>query len=326
MRFWFGQTFELSGHEAYLWLQGHGTNLSPAYWERGPLVPLLIRIGTSFFGDTELGVRWPAAVICCSTGFILFYLARHWFNARTAFWTVVLFIVIPVYAWKFSFMTEAAASVGLMAVAMVRAFTLAIEKDRGWWWLLGGAACGLALLVALPNAWWIVGLLIYFAIDPERTDARLREGCPLGNNPLHRPVPAAAHLVVAGAAGGRRCAHPHAQCLAAGAWLLAEPGVSSYRPGDFLSLPALLCSPCRCCPLGSLGRQLGSDPRYSFLVCLAVPGLIWQNFAAFFHEGRFELVRLAFPAADSNPHVELPHGATLDLRPHGCAWHFARSF
>ena len=30
------------------------------------------------------------------------------------------------------------------AVAML-AFSLAIETNRGWWWLAGGAACGLAL-------------------------------------------------------------------------------------------------------------------------------------------------------------------------------------
>jgi 4-amino-4-deoxy-L-arabinose transferase-like glycosyltransferase len=165
VRFWFGQTFELSGQEAYLWLQGHGTNISPGYWERGPLVPLLIRIGTAFFGDTELGVRWPAAVIFCMSGFIIFYLARHWFNARAAFWTVLLYVVIPLYAWKLSFMTEATASIGLMSLAIL-AFSLAIERDRGWWWLLGGAACGLALLVALANAWWIVGIVLYFAVSP----------------------------------------------------------------------------------------------------------------------------------------------------------------
>src|SRR5580698_7373187 len=118
IRFWFGQTFELSGHEAYLWQQGHGSNLSSAYWGHSPLVPWLIRIGTTFFGDTELGVRWLAAVICCTTGFILFYLARHWFNARAAFWTVVLYIVLPMFAWKMTFMTEGAVSVGLMALAM----------------------------------------------------------------------------------------------------------------------------------------------------------------------------------------------------------------
>ena len=43
-----------------------------------------------------------------------------------------------------------------------------------------------------------------------------------------------------------------------------------------------------------LGRQLWEDPRYGLLVCLAMPGLIWQNFAAFFHEGHFELVPALF--------------------------------
>src|ERR1700722_2775225 len=134
VRFWFSQTFELSGQEAYLWLQGHGTNLSPAYWERGPLVPFLIRVGTLFFGDTELGVRWPAAVICSTTGFILFYLARHWFRARGACWTVVLFIVIPMDGWKFFFMTEAAASTSLMGITLF-ALSRAIEQNRLLWWL-----------------------------------------------------------------------------------------------------------------------------------------------------------------------------------------------
>jgi len=30
------------------------------------------------------------------------------------------------------------------------------------------------------------------------------------------------------------------------------------------------------------------DSRYSLLICLALPGLIWQNLTAFFHEGLFE--------------------------------------
>ncbi len=174
VRFWFGQTFELSGQEAYLWLQGHGTNLSPAYWEHGPFVPCPDPAwARAFFGDTELGVRWLSAVICCMSGFILFYLARHWFDARAAFWTVVLFLVIPMYAWKLSFMTEAAASIGLMALAMF-AFCLAMEEDRAWWWLLGGAACGLALLVAMSNALWIVGAGALFCDQPGAPSAAAR--------------------------------------------------------------------------------------------------------------------------------------------------------
>ena len=290
VRFWFGQTFELSGQEAYLWLQGHGTNLSPAYWERGPFVPFLIRVGTTFFGDTELGVRWPAAVICCTSGFILFYLARHWFNARAAFWTVVLFVVIPMFAWKLSFMTEAAASIGLMALAML-GFSLAIEKDRGWWWLLGGAACGLALLVAMPNAWWVAGLVVYFACAPERR-ARLRAGRLWGTilfiGLFLAPLwwwwrgPQVADVL-------------HTRLLSA--WPLSH-SLSLHQGFKFIWLEIFYL-----CPLffillvfvlGRLGRQLWEDPKYGLLVFLAAPGLVWQNFSAFFQEGRFELVPALF--------------------------------
>ena len=290
VRFWFGQTFELSGQEACLWLQGHGTNLSPAYWERGPFVPLLIRVGTAFFGDTELGVRWPAAVICCTSGFILFYLARHWFNARAAFWTVVLFVVIPMFAWKLSFMTEAAASIGLMALALF-AFSLAIENDHGWWWLLGGAACGMALLVAMPNAWWVAGLVLYFACSPARR-ARLHESWLWGT--IFFTSLFLAPLVwwwrgpqVAGVA--------HTRFL--NAWPLAHD-FSFHHGFEFIWLEIFYLSPLFFIILvfvmARLGRDLREDPRYGLLVCLAVPGLIWQNFTAFFHEGRFELIPALF--------------------------------
>jgi hypothetical protein len=253
-------------------------------------VPFLIRVGTAFFGDTELGVRWLAAVICCTSGFILFYLARHWFDARAAFWTVVLFIIIPMFAWKLSFMTEAAASIGLMALAMF-AFSLAIEKDKGWWWLLGGAACGMALLVALANAWWIVGLLLYFATSPDRR-ARLREswlwGAIFFTSLFLAPLvwwwrgPQVADV---------------ARTRIISAWPLSH-GFSLNHGFHFIALEIFYLCPLffiiLIVVLEKLGRELWKDPRYGLLVCLAVPGLIWQNFAAFFHEGHFELVPALF--------------------------------
>ena len=59
------------------------------------------------------------------------------------------------------------AGIGLMALAMF-GFDHAIETDRGYWWLLGGTACGLGLLVAPSYVLWILGLVLYFAISPER--------------------------------------------------------------------------------------------------------------------------------------------------------------
>jgi 4-amino-4-deoxy-L-arabinose transferase-like glycosyltransferase len=286
VRLWFAQTFELSGQEAYIWLQGHGTNLSTGYWERGPLLPWLVRIGTIFFGDTELGVRWIAAWIACGTGFVLFYLARHWFTPRAAFWTVVVFVVAPIFAWKLCFMTEATASIGLMALAML-AFVRALEEDHFWWWLLGGAACGLALLISVANVWWLVGLLLYLGLDPERR-ARLRE-------PLLWVTLIVAVLFLAPMAwwwNGTQVADIRHQHLIS-SFPFSHP-FSLNRGFHFIGLEIFYLGPfffvLMVFLLTRLGRRLWDDERYAFLVCLAGPGLLWQNLAAFFQEGKFELV------------------------------------
>ncbi|MCE0499321.1 MAG: glycosyltransferase family 39 protein [Methylacidiphilales bacterium] len=288
VRFWFGQTFELSGQEAYLWLQGH--YLSPAYWEHGPFVPWLIRVGTLFFGDTELGVRWLSAVIACTSGFILFYLARHWFDARSAFWTVVLFLLVPMYAWKLTFMTEAAASIGLMALTLF-AFCRAVEDDRLWWWLLGGAGCGLALLVAIQNAWWMAGLILYFEVSPERR-VRLREA-----GPWIAVILACFFLtpLIWWLRGSQVADVVHSRIISA--WPLSH-GLSLSQGFHFIWLEIWYLCPFFFILLAGLlwrmGRRLWDDPHDALLVWVALPGLAWQNFAAFFQEGRFELVPALF--------------------------------
>jgi undecaprenyl-diphosphatase len=290
VRFWFGQTFELSGQEAYLWLQGHGSNLSSGYWEQGPLVPWLIWLGTRFFGDTELGVRFPAAVIACCTGFILFYLARHWFNPRAAFWTVVLFVVIPFYAWKLSLMTEAAASIGLMALAML-AFCRAVEEDKIWWWAMGGAVCGLALLVALPNVWWLLGGLLYFVVNPGHrprlTGARVL-GTIVFTSLFLIPV---IHWWMSSQVADVA----HTRILKA---LPFSHPFSLNQGFNFIWMEIFyLCPPffvILCFVLWRLGWRIWEDPRYCLLVCIPLPGLIWENCTAFFHEGRLDLIPALF--------------------------------
>ena len=46
--------------------------------------------------------------------------------------------------------------------------------------------------------------------------------------------------------------------------------------------------------LARTGHDLWRDSRYGLLVCLAVPGLVWENFAAFFSETNYELVPAFF--------------------------------
>jgi hypothetical protein len=183
-------------------------------------------------------------------------------------------------------MTEATAGIGLMALALF-AFSLAVETDKAWWWLLGGTACGFALLVALPNAWWLAGLLLYFAVSPGRR-ARLREpllwGTIVFTSFFLLPIiwwwrgPQVADV---------------ARTHLLNAWPLSH-SFTLNQGFHFIGLEIFYLSPlffvALVLVLLQLRRRLWDDSRYSLLVCLSLPGLAWQNFSAFFHEGRFELI------------------------------------
>lgn len=278
-RFWLGQTFELSGRESYLWLLGHGPNLDWGYLNTGVLVPWLTRLGTFFFGNTELGVRWIAAVIYSSTGFIIFWCARRWFNATSAFWTMLIFIAMPLYTWKLLLMTEATASLGLMALALL-AYHEAIHSNKWYWYLASGAISGLAIHVLWFNLIWPLGLLLYYFIDPYRRK-QLRHW-------QHWVMPATVAIVSIPIflwyqrpeMEGLKRLHP-----------LPIDGAThafSFTSGlEFILTQIWLLSPAFFIGMLLAFYYAGSitfrHHRYSLLFCLSLPGLILQVISSFFH-------------------------------------------
>jgi 4-amino-4-deoxy-L-arabinose transferase-like glycosyltransferase len=155
-RFWLGQTFELTPGEAYTWAKGR--ELDWSYWDQGALTPWLCRLGTIFFGQTELGVRWLASVIFTGIGFVLFYTVRDWFGARTAFWTVVLLAILPIFSAPLLLLSDATVSSGLMALALL-IYREMIRRPSASAWAAGGLLTALALMTSWWNLTWIFGLL-----------------------------------------------------------------------------------------------------------------------------------------------------------------------
>lgn len=279
LRFWVGQTFELTGRESYLWLLGHGSNLDWGYLNTGVLLPWLIRLGTVFFGNTELGVRWIAAVIYASTGFVIFWSARRWFNPASAFWTMVIFILTPLYTWKLLLMTEATASLGLMALALL-AYREAVNSDKWGWYLVSGVVSGLAIHVLWFNLIWPLGLLFYYFIDPRRRH--------LLRHWHHWVMPLTVAVVSIPIfmwyqrpeMEGLKRLHP-----------LPIDGAThafSFLSGlEFILMQIWLLSPAFF--LGMLlafyyaGTVTFRHHRYALLLCLCLPGLALQVVCAFFH-------------------------------------------
>jgi 4-amino-4-deoxy-L-arabinose transferase-like glycosyltransferase len=59
-KLWLCTTFDVSGDEAHYWMWSQQPDWS--YYSKPPLVAYVIGLGTALFGDTEFGLRWPAAL------------------------------------------------------------------------------------------------------------------------------------------------------------------------------------------------------------------------------------------------------------------------
>ncbi|WP_029894257.1 ArnT family glycosyltransferase [Desulfohalovibrio reitneri] len=69
-----------------------------SYYSKGPLIAWIIHLGTSIFGDTELGVRIGAIVGSGLTQAVIYLgVARLWSMPRTAVWTLVIANTAPMF-------------------------------------------------------------------------------------------------------------------------------------------------------------------------------------------------------------------------------------
>lgn len=85
-------SYELNEDEAYYW--DWSRHLAPAFYDQGPGVAFTIRAGTLLFGDTPLGVRFPALLIGIVTACLGFLLGKKVFGSALAGFFALLFIAL----------------------------------------------------------------------------------------------------------------------------------------------------------------------------------------------------------------------------------------
>jgi len=134
----------LAPDEAYYWEWSRHPAIS--YYDQGPMLALAIRFGTFVFGNTELGVRLPAAL----SGLVLSILAV-WFcyrilkQPRAALLTVLALNGMLLYAVGGILMVHDSLEVGFWALALA-CLALAIRGPGMRWWLGFGFFGGLGIL------------------------------------------------------------------------------------------------------------------------------------------------------------------------------------
>ncbi|HEX8325239.1 MAG TPA: glycosyltransferase family 39 protein [Tepidisphaeraceae bacterium] len=152
----------LAGDEAHYW--DWSRQLDWSYYSKGPAVAVVIRFGRMLFGDTLLGVRFPALLFAVGTSLCTYWLTNRVFKSeRLALGTVALTHVVPLFIAGSLLMTIDSPYYFCWATATCFGYLAAVENRR-WAWPLAGMFVGLGFLAKYAALLWLVGLVIFLLL------------------------------------------------------------------------------------------------------------------------------------------------------------------
>jgi len=160
-------TIGLSGDEAHYW--DWSRQLDWNYYSKGPLVALIIRAGCSVFGNTMLGVRFPALLLGAANLLCIYWITRRIFKSHaTALLAVVLCHLVPMFVAGSLLMTIDPPYFLCWGLATCFGYLATVEEKR-WAWPVAGIAVGVGFLAKYAAPLWLVCLLIYLiAVKSQR--------------------------------------------------------------------------------------------------------------------------------------------------------------
>lgn len=145
-----GITLYIDEAQYWTWAQ----HLDWGYFSKPPGIAALIAASTALFGDGLLGTKvlamlcYPAAAAAC------WAIARRLYDERTAFWSAIAVLTLPMFSWLGLFVSTDALLTLFWTLALL-AYLRALDSDAWSDWLLLGALCGLGLLSKYTMAAWL---------------------------------------------------------------------------------------------------------------------------------------------------------------------------
>jgi 4-amino-4-deoxy-L-arabinose transferase-like glycosyltransferase len=162
-RLLYGGTVGLANDETYYWQWSR--HLAPSYFDQGPGIAYCIRLGTLFFGDTSLGVRFVPILLATGTGWLTFLTASRWLGARVALWTLSLLAVAPLLAVGGILATYDSPQVFCWAAALY-CLTRAVQEEKPAFWYAVGLFVGLGALCKLTMWLFAPCVLLFLLLSP----------------------------------------------------------------------------------------------------------------------------------------------------------------
>jgi 4-amino-4-deoxy-L-arabinose transferase-like glycosyltransferase len=165
LRFAAGAVLPLSADEAYYWLWSK--HLAAGYYDHPPAIAFLIRTGVTLFGDTPFGVRAAPLLLSAATSWLVWRAGALILKSERAgahaclLFNLTLMIAVETVA--------ATPDAPLIACSAVVLFGLGNLEDSGdsRWWLVAGAAAGLALLSKYTAFFVGLGAMAWMIFAPQ---------------------------------------------------------------------------------------------------------------------------------------------------------------
>ncbi|MBE7504049.1 MAG: glycosyltransferase family 39 protein [Verrucomicrobiales bacterium] len=160
-------TIQLSEDEAYQWLWSK--HLALSYYSKPPMIAYLQWVGTTLWGDTELGVRFFSPLCAAVISLLLLRFFAAQVNARAGFALVLALTATPLMAVGSVLMTIDPPLVLFWVAAMVAGWK-AVQphgRTRDWAWVGLWMALGF-LSKYLALAQWVSFALVFALWPPAR--------------------------------------------------------------------------------------------------------------------------------------------------------------
>jgi 4-amino-4-deoxy-L-arabinose transferase-like glycosyltransferase len=166
LRLLFAAIVPLAHDEAYYWYWSK--DLSAGYYDHPPAVAFVIRLGTIFLGDHELGVRLISVLLGLPMTWAVYRAAQIMFDSDRVAAQAAIFLNLTLMVAGGTIIVTPDAPLMVAAAFLLYSLAKVMKSGVGAWWLLVGAASGLGLLSKYNALFFGVTIIFWVTLVPEQ--------------------------------------------------------------------------------------------------------------------------------------------------------------
>jgi 4-amino-4-deoxy-L-arabinose transferase-like glycosyltransferase len=155
----------LSFDEALYWLWSK--HIAGGYYDHPPINPILIRLGTTLFGNNEFGVRVFGVLLALPASWAVWRSGAILFEDERVGATAALYFNLTMVMAVGSAIATPDSAVVVTTTFLLLTLAKLYQSGRGAWWLAIGVAFGVGMLAKYTTIFFAVGILAWLLLVPE---------------------------------------------------------------------------------------------------------------------------------------------------------------